>query len=90
MAATVHIHKTHRSLTNGLETIHAEGTRVGECLESLFRQYPAMRGALLDNKGALRNVIEIYVNNETAYPDEWKKAVKDGDHIYLTVLLAGG
>jgi hypothetical protein len=38
----------------------------------------------------LRSIIEIYVNHESAYPDELKKTVRDGDEIHLTFMLAGG
>ncbi|RTZ97237.1 MAG: ThiS family protein, partial [Deltaproteobacteria bacterium] len=34
--------------------------------------------------------IEIYLNMESAYPDELGRPVKDGDEIHLTLLLAGG
>jgi hypothetical protein len=30
------------------------------------------------------------LNAKSAYPDELNKQVKDGDEIYLTLLLAGG
>jgi hypothetical protein len=40
--------------------------------------------------GKLRNLIEIYVNHESAYPDELKKSTRDEDEIYLTFMLAGG
>ena len=36
------------------------------------------------------NIVEVYVNLESAYPDELAKQVKDGDEIHLTYMLAGG
>ena len=41
-------------------------------------------------KGKLKNIIELYLNQESTYPEELAKAVKDGDDIHITVLLAGG
>ncbi|MBW1912190.1 MAG: MoaD/ThiS family protein [Deltaproteobacteria bacterium] len=38
----------------------------------------------------MKNVIEVYVNGETAYPDELARQVRDGDEIHLLVMLAGG
>jgi len=90
MAANVHIHKTHRQFTNGLDVVMVEGKTVGECLAQLIRQFPGMEKALFARKDKLQNNIEIFVNDGTAYPNELIKPVKDGDEIHLVVMLAGG
>lgn len=90
MAIKVHIHKTHRQFTNGLDVVEVGGNTVGDCLGHLVRQYPEMDKAIFDKKGKLINIVEIYVNLESAYPDELAKQVKDGDEIHLTYMLAGG
>ncbi len=56
----------------------------------LVRQYPGMEKALFAKKDKLHNVVEVFVNNATAYPNELAKPVKDGDQINLVVMLAGG
>jgi len=86
----VYIHKTHRNFTDGLDKVEVEGSTVGECLRSLVNQHPHMKDVLFDKKEKLLNVIEIYVNQESAYPEEEVKPVNDGDRIHLTVMLAGG
>jgi len=86
----VHIHKTHRQHTNGREAVEVEGKTVGECLKHLVGQFPDMEKELFGKKGDLRNLIEIYINLESAYPNELAKPVKDGDEIYITFMLAGG
>lgn len=90
MSVVVHIHKTHRQHTNGLSKIEVEGNTVAQCLDHLVKQYPVLKEALFEKRDKLRNNIEIYVNLESAYPNELAKAVKDGDEIHLTVMLAGG
>ena len=90
MGIKIHIHKTHRQHTNGLAVLEVEGSTVGDCLDYLTRQFPAIKEALFDTKGKLRRVIEIYVNMKSAYPNELAKKVSDGDEIHLTVMLAGG
>jgi molybdopterin converting factor small subunit len=90
MSATLNIHKTHRQFTSGLDTIQVEGDTVGNCLNSLIGRFPEMKAAIFDGNGKLKNQIEIYLNMESAYPDELKKKVQDGDEIYITVMLAGG
>jgi len=90
MAVKVHVHTTHRQFTNGVEVVPVEGNTVGECLNQLIRQFPGMEKALFAKKDKLRNIVEIYVNHATAYPNELLKPVKDGDEIHLVMMLAGG
>ena len=90
MSISINIHKTHRQFANGLEVVDVEGQTVGECLNHLVQQFPALKDVLFDKKGKLLNVIEIYVNMESAYPEELAKKVKDGDKINILVMLAGG
>lgn len=90
MPVKVHIQITHRQFTNGLEVVAVEGNTVGECLNHLIKQFPGMEKALFAKKDKLLNVIEVFVNHATAYPNELLKPVKDGDEIHLIVMLAGG
>lgn len=90
MSVKVHIHTTQRHLTDGLEVVEVQGKTVKECLEYLVGLFPEVKEGLFEKKGKLRNHIEIYVNLESAYPDELGKAVKDGDDIHVSLMLAGG
>ncbi len=90
MPVNVHVHATHRQFTNGAEVVAVEGKNVGECLSHLARQFPGMEKALFAKKDKLLNIIEIYVNHTSAYPNELARPVKDGDDIHLVVMLAGG
>jgi len=90
MAVKVHIHTTHRQYTNGLEVVEVKGNNVGDCLNHLVQQFPGTEKALFAKKDKLHNIVEIYVNHATAYPNELVKPVKDGDEIHLVVMLAGG
>ena len=90
MPAKVHIHITHRQFTNGLDVVPVEGNTVGECLNHLTKQFPGLEKALFAKKDKLLNVVEVFVNHATAYPNELIKPVKDGDEIHLLVMLAGG
>jgi len=90
MAIHINLHKTHREFVGGREVVAVNGTSVGACIDDLVRQYPGLRERLFDKEGKLRNFIEIYLNNESAYPDELQKATQDGDEIHIVILLAGG
>ena len=90
MPVKVHTHVTHRQFTNGLEVVAVGGNTVGECLNHLIKQFPGMEKALFAKKDKLLNVVEVFINHETAYPNELVKPVKDGDEIHLVIMLAGG
>ena len=90
VSAIINIHKTHRAHTDGRATVEVDGKTVGACLDHLIDLYPGMKEKIFDAKGKLLNTIEIYLNMESAYPDELKKVVQPGDEIHLTLLLAGG
>ena len=90
MSVHVNLHKTHRQYTDGKETVAVEGKTVGECLNDLIRKYPLLENEILDKKGKLLSVLEIYLNGASAYPNELAREVKDGDEIHLLAMLAGG
>ena len=90
MSVKVHIHKTHRQFTSGLEIVETRGSTVGQWLKDLVRQHPGMGNNVFAKNGKLNHLVEIYVNAESAYPDELAKVVKDGDDIHITVMLSGG
>lgn len=90
MSVQVHIHRSHRQLTDGKPFVEVAGTTVGECLQQVIRKHPGMKEKLFDKKGNLLNIIEIYINTESAYPGELVKKVAAGDEIYITAKLAGG
>ena len=90
MTVKINLHKTHREFTDGQEVVEVEGSTVGACIEALVKRYPGLQEKLFDKKGSLRNFIEIYLNMESAYPDELKRLTKEGDEIHIVILLAGG
>lgn len=90
MAVKVNLHATLRQHTDGREAVAVEGRTVGECLRNVVKQFPGLGPSVFDKKGGLSRLIEIYLNLQSAYPNELVKAVKDGDEIHITLLLAGG
>lgn len=90
MSIKVHLHRTHLQYTNGEGIIEVEGNTVGECLKNVAKKYPEMGKQIFKTKGRLNTLFEIYVDGESAYPKELEKVVKDGDDIYVTLLLSGG
>ncbi len=90
MTIKVNIYADLQHLANNQASAEVKGSTVGECLNDLVRQFPGLRKALFDEKGDLLDYIEIYVNFESAYPEELAKKVKEGDEINTTIVNVGG
>ena len=90
MSVIVNLHPNLYQLTDGQTTVEVEGNTVGQCLDELVRRFPGIKSRLFDKKGKLLNYIDIYVNQESSYPEELAKAVRDGDELHITLLIAGG
>ena len=68
-----------------------EGATVGAALAAVFASRPALRGYVLDDQGALRRHVAVYVNgrlvsDRTGLTD----AVGPRDEIYVFQALSGG
>ena len=70
---------------------HVEGETVGEALTAVFASQPALRGYVLDDQGAVRRHVAVYVNgrplaDRTGLGD----AVGPDDEIHVFQALSGG
>lgn len=90
MSVKVNIPKTYKYYAGGQDVVKVEGKTVGECLEALIKKYPAMESMLFDGEGNLLNIIEVYVNMQSAYPNQMGRLVKKDDVIHLALVLGGG
>ncbi|MBI4296337.1 MAG: MoaD/ThiS family protein [Chloroflexi bacterium] len=90
MSVTVNVHPNLRHITDNIDLVEVKGRTVGECLEYLVKQYPELKKMLFDKNNTLLAHVDIYINEESAYPEELAKPVKDGDTIQIVMMLAGG
>ena len=92
MSIKINIHPIFYHLTNDQTVVEVDGNAktVGQCLDQLVARFPEIEKGLFEKKGKLLNYVDIYVNGESAYPEELAKPVKDGDELYLVVIIAGG
>jgi molybdopterin converting factor small subunit len=90
MSVKINIHPSLLHLTDNQEVVEVNGNTVGQCLEQLVARFPELREWLFDKKGNLVKTIDIFVNQESAYPEELAKPVKDGDKLYIIMVIAGG
>ena len=68
-----------------------EGVTVGEALAAVFASRPALRGYVLDDQGAVRRHVAVYVNGEPVQ-DRIRMTDPVGfhDEIYVFQALSGG
>ena len=76
--------------TNNQQAAEVSGSTVGECLDHLVKQFPDLKTIIFDKHGKLHLYLDVYVNGESAYPEELVKPVKDGDTLQLIMVIAGG
>jgi len=91
MSIKIRIHPNLFGFTNDIETAQVEGRTIGECFKVLVKQFPGLEKGLFDKKnGKILPVFDIWVNDESSYPEELEKPVKDGDELYITTVIADG
>ena len=90
MSVTINLNPNLYQFTDGQAIVKAKGNTIGQCLDELVRQFPQIKRWLFSKKGKLHNYVDIYVNQESSYPEELAKPVKDGDELHITMIIAGG
>jgi len=70
---------------------NVEGGTVSEALAAVFADRPALRGYVLDDQGALRRHVAVYVNGAALRDRErLTDPVGRDDEIYVFQALTGG
>lgn len=68
-----------------------EGATVGDALAAVFASRPALRGYVLDDQGALRRHVAVYVNGQPVSDRvRLSDPVGPRDEIYVFQALSGG
>jgi molybdopterin synthase sulfur carrier subunit len=74
-------------LAGGSRELELEGATVGEVLRTLEGVHPDLRGWILDEHGAIREHINVFVNKEYGREDT---AVTDADRLHVLPAISGG
>ena len=91
MAATVRIPTPLRKLTNNEELVEVKAGTVGAAIAELQSRYPGIKERLLDDTGAVRRFVNVYVNEEDIrFLDNQQTPIKDGDEVSIIPAIAGG
>jgi sulfur-carrier protein len=90
VSVTVKIPTQLRAVTNGESEAEAEGSTVGEVLDSLFEQFAELRDRICED-GDLRRFVNVYVGGEDIrFLSGLETEVSDGDEVTILPAVAGG
>jgi len=79
-----------RDMTAGSAEVAVDGATVGDCLEALFTDHPALKDRLTDENG-LRRFVNLYVAGEDIrFLDGLQTPIADGAELTVLPAVAGG
>ena len=91
MSVSVRIPTILRTYTGGESEVPASGATLGEVLDDLESRHPGIRARVLDDNGALRRFVNVYVGNEDVrFLDDLATPTPDGVQVSVIPAVAGG
>ncbi|HEY5640074.1 MAG TPA: ubiquitin-like small modifier protein 1 [Dehalococcoidia bacterium] len=91
MPVTVYIPTPFRKLAGNQTHVKTAGETVGEVLDALGAQFPALRDMIYNENDQIPGHINVYVNNQEIHSLQGKETpVKDGDEMAVIPAIAGG
>jgi len=89
--AKVRIPTPLRKLTNNEELVEVDANTVGAVITELQSRYPGIKERLVDDTGAIRRFVNVYVNEEDIrFLQNQETPLKNGDEISIIPAIAGG
>jgi molybdopterin synthase sulfur carrier subunit len=80
-----------RRLSDGQTTVDVEAVDLAAAIEALDARYPGFKDRLLDEKGELRQFVNVYLNDEDVRLGAGLGAkVQSKDEISIVPAVAGG
>jgi molybdopterin synthase sulfur carrier subunit len=91
MPTKVRIPTPLRKLTNNEEVVEVIAKTVGNAITELQSRYPGIKERLVDENGAVRRFVNVYVNEEDIrFLQNQQTPLKDGDEVSIIPAIAGG
>lgn len=91
MAVTVRLPGSLRDLVGGETKVEARGATLAEVLGDIDRRYPGFLGRVLDERGELRQYVNVYIGEDEARAQGGLAAsVPDGSEVMVIPAMAGG
>jgi molybdopterin synthase sulfur carrier subunit len=91
MAVKIRVPGALRQLTRGASIVEVDAGDVSQALDALNQKYPGFRERLYDEKGQLRQFINIYHNDEDIrFGSGLKTPLHENDDVSIVPAVAGG
>ncbi|SDT05405.1 Molybdopterin converting factor, small subunit [Nocardioides scoriae] len=91
MSVSVRIPTILRTYTGGDSEVSADGATLAEVLDDLEAHHTGIRARVLDDNGALRRFVNVYVgNDDVRFLEGLKSPTPDGTQISIIPAVAGG
>lgn len=80
-----------RPAAAGQSQVAVDGEAVGQVVDRLIADYPALESNLRDDDGQVRKFVNIYLNDEDIrFLESLETPVVDGDEVAILPAVAGG
>ena len=91
MSVAVRIPTILRTYTDGASEVTASGETLAEVIDDLEARHPGIRARVLDDTGALRRFVNVYVgNDDVRFLDGLGSPTPEGTQISIIPAVAGG
>ena len=91
MSVSVRIPTILRTYTGGESEVSAQGASLAEVLDDLEANHPGIKARILDEQGAIRRFVNVYVgNDDVRFLEGLGSATPEGAQISIIPAVAGG
>ncbi|MBA2463684.1 MAG: MoaD/ThiS family protein [Nocardioidaceae bacterium] len=80
-----------RTYTAGESEVPAQGATLAEVLDDLDANHPGIKARILDDQGAIRRFVNVYVgNDDVRFLDALNTSTPEGVQVSVIPAVAGG
>jgi len=80
-----------RTYTAGESEVPAQGATLAEVLDDLDANHPGIKARILDDQGAIRRFVNVYVgNDDVRFLDALETSTPEGVQVSVIPAVAGG
>jgi len=90
MSVEINIPQFLQPVADEVKVADVNGSTVGDCLSDLVKKFPRLEEKLFGENGKLHGYLDVFINGESAYPEELARPVSQGDELHIVNIIVGG